>query len=276
VSYGREGWKVHCKLCLIERREQARTIRYAYLGTGNFNERTATVYADLGLWTAHVPITREVAAVFEHLSDPRRAPETKHLLVAPTGLRSGIERAIDREIANALRGKPSGLLLKMNSLEDRSLIRKLYDASRAGVPVRLIVRGICCLVPGVPGLSDRIEAISIVDRFLEHARAYVFMNNGAPLVYLASADLMERNMDRRVEVAFPLLHADVRQQVVEYLEHQWADVAKSRAIDAAQQNAYRHRNWKLKGALRSQIERYHYLKGGARHSPGHKSARRSS
>ena len=159
--------------------------------------------------------------------------------MAPAGLRSGLEALIDREIEQARSGRPSGILLKLNSLEDRAMIGKLYDASRAGVPVRLIVRGICCLVPGVAGTSDRIAAISIVDRYLEHARAYVFHAQGRLSVHLASADLMERNLDRRVEVAFPLRDPDVKAEVLRMLDLQWADTMKARVIDAQQENRYR-------------------------------------
>ncbi|MBV6404548.1 MAG: polyphosphate kinase 1 [Flavobacteriales bacterium] len=239
VLYSLEGLKVHGKLCLVERREGRQLRRYAYLGTGNFHEGTATRYADCGLFTADPELCREVAEVFHHLADRRHRPQVRHLLMAPTGLRSGLEVLIDREIEQARSGKPSGILLKVNSLEDRAIIGKLYDASRAGVPVRLIVRGICCLVPGIAGASTNIEGISIVDRYLEHARAYVFHAQGRQLVYLASADLMERNLDRRVEVAFPLRDAAARQEVLRMLELQWADTAKARIIDARQRNRYR-------------------------------------
>jgi len=195
------------------------------------------------------------------LRDPRKPLATKHLMSAPTGLRSGIERLIDREIAHALSGKAAAILLKLNSLEDRPLIRKLYDASRAGVRIRLIVRGICCLVPGVVGMSENIEVVSIVDRFLEHARAYVFHNAGKPLVFLASADLMERNMDRRVETAFPVLDPRLRAEILDYLELQWSDTAKARTIDAAQHNQYRHPKWNSRTALRSQMALYERLAG---------------
>lgn len=238
VLYGSEHLKVHCKLCLIERREQGRPRRYAYLGTGNFNERTATIYSDSALLTARPAITREVAEVFEHLRDRRRRPALRHLLMAPVGLRGRLEAMIDREIEASLRGKPSGILIKLNSLEDRAMIAKLYDAARAGVEVRLIIRGICCLVPGSSGTGDRIKAISIVDRFLEHSRVYVFHNQGAPTVHLSSADLMGRNLDRRIEVAFPLLDDDLKREILDILDLQWKDRQKARVIDAAQSNPY--------------------------------------
>jgi polyphosphate kinase len=263
VTYGREGSKVHCKLCLIERRENGRTVRYAYLGTGNFNERTATLYGDMAVLTANPDLTRDVAEAFALLADPDRQPRTRHLLMAPTGLRAAMERGIDGEIANALSGKPASILLKLNSLEDRPLIRKLYDASRAGVDVRIIVRGICCLVPGENGHSERITAVSIVDRFLEHARVYVFHNGGDPALYLASADWMERNMDRRVEAAFPLLDETLRTEVMRFLELQWSDNVKARTIDKRQSNPFRAKG-KGERTVRSQTAWYKILKEQSR------------
>jgi polyphosphate kinase len=264
VIYGREGLKVHCKLCLIERRESGRPRRYAYLGTGNFNERTATLYGDLALLTTDPALTSDAAAVFAHLLDHRKPLRTRALLAAPTHLRAGLERLIDREIYHAVRGRRAELLLKMNSLEDRPLISKLYDASRAGVRVRLIVRGICCLIPGVPGMSEHIEVISLVDRYLEHARVFVFHNTGTPEVYLSSADLMERNLDRRVETAFPLRDAGLRQVVMDFVELQWRDQAKARTIDAEQGNTYHHARWQRPGALRAQTAVYTQLAKGVK------------
>jgi polyphosphate kinase len=245
VLYSYENLKVHCKLLLIERLDGQRERRYAYLGTGNFNERTSRIYADIGLITADPVIADEVAEVFTHLTNRRHKPVLKNLLMAPIGLRSGMERLVDAEIANALSGKHAEIFLKLNSLEDPALIDKLYDASRAGVKVRLIVRGICCLIPGVKGSSANIEAISIVDRYLEHTRAFVFHNNGAPLVYLASADWMERNMDRRVEVAFPVMDPALRREVLDFMELQWTDNVKARLLEHKQKNPYR----KAKGGL---------------------------
>ena len=239
VLYSYENLKVHCKLCLVQRRESGRLKQYAFLGTGNFNERTALTYSDSALITAHKGITHEVVEVFAHLEDRKHRPDLSLLLVAPMSLRNRLEALIDKEIEHALLGRPASVLLKLNSLEDREMIAKLYDASRAGVEVRLIVRGICCLVPGIPGMSERITAISIVDRYLEHARAYVFHNNGKPLAYLSSADWMERNLDHRVEVAFPLLDSALRDEMVRLLEVQWSDNVKARMIDEAQTNPYR-------------------------------------
>ena len=184
-------------------------------------------------------MTREVAQVFAHLDDRKHRPLFRQLMMAPTGLRSGIDALIDNEIEIAMKGRPASILLKLNSLEDREMVRKLYHASNVGVEVRLIIRGICCLATEVPGLSDRIEAISIVDRYLEHTRAYVFGNDGRPLVYLSSADLMGRNLDHRVEVAFPITDPRLKQEVLELLDLQWRDRVKARVIDRAQENPYR-------------------------------------
>lgn len=238
VLYSYERLKVHCKLCLVERTERGRMKRYAYLGTGNFNERTSRLYVDSALLTARESITREVEGVFAHLRDRRHRPVQEHLMVAPLTLRTRLEQLIDKEIELALSGRPAEILLKLNSIEDRAMIRKLYDASNAGVNVRLIVRGICCLVPGVKGMSENITAISIVDRYLEHTRAYVFGNNGKTLLYLSSADWMGRNLDRRIEVAFPILDPALKQEVLDILEIQWSDRVKARLIDVRQTNPY--------------------------------------
>jgi polyphosphate kinase len=258
VLYSYEHLKVHCKLCLIERQTASGPHHVAYLGTGNFNEKSARLYADAALLTTHKDITQEVGEVFKHLQDRSHRPRTQLLLVAPMSLRSRVEALVDKEIAAALSGRPAGIFLKVNSLEDRALIEKLYDASRAGVRVRLIVRGICCLVTGVPGVSDGIEAISIVDRYLEHTRAYVFENEGDPLVYLSSADWMGRNLDRRVEVAFPLLDPALRAEMMRILEVQWSDTVKARIVDRKQTNPYREQT-AGKRSVRAQEATYRML-----------------
>lgn len=263
VNYGYEGLKVHAKLCLIERSVNGRRKRYAYLGTGNFNERTARIYTDSAMITSDGALCEEVSEVFAHLADRRHAPRTRQLLVAPTNLRDSLEAMIDTEIRNAALGLAQGITLKLNSLEDHALISKLYDASRAGVPVRLIVRGICCLVPGVPGLSERIEAISIVDRYLEHARVYAFANGGQPKVYLSSADWMGRNLDRRVEVAFPIKDERLHEELLQLLEIQWNDRTKARVLDARQANGKRRAMRGMRNG-NAQRDTYTYLrKAGA-------------
>ncbi|MGV3636519.1 MAG: polyphosphate kinase 1, partial [Flavobacteriales bacterium] len=265
VLYSYENLKVHCKLCLVERQEKGRTVRYAYLGTGNFNERTSTIYTDMALLTAQPTMTREVAEVFKHLADRDHRPALSHLLMAPLTLRGSLEACIDKEIEHARTGVEAAILLKLNSLEDRALIRKLYDASRAGVNIRLIIRGICCLVPGVEGLSSNIEVISIVDRFLEHTRVYAFVNGGRPTVMLSSADWMGRNLDRRVEVAYPVQDAELRATILDLMELQWQDRSKARRIDVLQTNPYRGGESR-DPATRSQLVTHRYLRQRARNS----------
>lgn len=260
VMYSHEGVKVHCKLCQVERVERGRTRLYTYLGTGNFNENTSRLYADSALLTASAGLGREVAEVFHHLRDRTHQPRVERLLVAPMGLRSGLEALIDREIENALQGHPARITLKVNSLEDRALIRKLYDADRAGVHVRCIVRGICCLVPGVKEMSRRTEVISIVDRYLEHARIMVFHARGRDQVFLSSADWMGRNLDRRVEVAFPIQDPGLAGELITMLELQWADDQKARIVDAGQRNLRKahvpgHRPIRSQAAFRTYLSR---------------------
>lgn len=262
VVYGLPGFKVHSKLLLIERIERRKLKRYAYLGTGNFNEQTARIYADMALLTTRNALTGEVAAILSSLMRAETPGHTKHVTTSPDHLRAFLERSIDREVEQAFLGKPASVFLKMNSLEDKPLIRKLYDAARAGVKVRLIVRGICCLMTEVPGHSDRIRAISIVDRFLEHARAYVFHNAGDPVVYLSSADWMERNMDWRVEAAFPVLDKKLKAEVIQFMELQWRDNVKARTIDRDQTNPYRERRPNAR-MVRSQVAWYALLKRAA-------------
>lgn len=263
VLYSYENLKVHCKLCLIERTMKRGPRLYAYLGTGNFNERTSRIYSDSALLTTHSGITMEVAEVFRHLVDRRHRPDLDLLMMAPLTLRDRLEALIDKEIEHAVKGRKAEILLKLNSLEDRALIRKLYDASSAGVRVRLIIRGICCAVPGIAGLSANIEAISIVDRYLEHSRVYWFHNAGEPRIFLGSADWMGRNLDRRIEVAFPVLAKDLREEMEQLMELQWKDRTKARIINADQSNPYR-KVQKGKKAIRAQADTYAFLKRSTR------------
>ena len=225
--------KVHAKLLLITRREAAEaTHQYAYLSTGNFNEDTAELYTDHGLFTADERLTREVAAVFNYCHD-RVAPAApfEHLLLAPFGLRPHLNELIDHEIKLAHKGAPAYIILKINALQDPSLIARLYAASKAGVRIELIIRGIGCLVPGEAGLSEHISQRGLVDRNLEHSRVYVFGNGGEEKVFVSSADWMTRNLDRRVEVAFPLLDETLRAEVRQLLDFQRADNVKARDFD---------------------------------------------
>ena len=238
AMYSRPGIKVHGKLALAVRREGAERRRYCYVGTGNFNERTALHYTDVGLLTADARITGDVEAVFLHLAGENPVPTFAHLMVAPFTLRDGLYGLIENEIAAARAGQPSGITLKLNALEDPAIIGRLYDASRAGVPVRIVVRGICCLLAGVEGMSATVSATSIVDRYLEHTRIYVFHAGGEEKTYLASADWMTRNLSHRVEVAVPLYDPEVRRQVAALLTLQLADDVKARVLDHRRDNRY--------------------------------------
>jgi polyphosphate kinase len=230
VIYGYPGLKTHAKLAMIVRREAAGVRRYCHLSTGNYNERTAKVYGDLGLLTADESITVEVEQVFNMLTGYAERENYAHLLVAPQHMRIAFCERIRREAAHAAAGKRAAIIIKLNSLVDTAMIEELYLASQAGVPIQLIVRGICCLRPGVPGLSENIAAISIIDRYLEHARIYYFENDGQPEIFLASADWMPRNLDRRVEVGFPILAPELRQHVRQILDLQLSDNVKARVL----------------------------------------------
>lgn len=231
VFFGFPGLKVHGKICLVSRKESGQTQYYSYLSTGNFHESTAGLYTDLGLFTAHNEITREVHKVFE-LFENAIWPNYrfKHLVLSPFYLRNRLVRLINKEINNAKAGKKAFIKLKINSLVDEALIQKLYQASQAGVNVKLIIRGVCALVPGVKGLSDNIEVISIIDRFLEHSRVYVFCNDENPLYFISSADWMVRNIDRRIEVTCPIYNSEIKQEIDEILDIQLSDNVKARKL----------------------------------------------
>jgi polyphosphate kinase len=213
VVYGLVNLKTHCKLCLVVRKEAGGIRRYAHIGTGNYNRATASVYTDLGLFTANPTILDDVSEVFNALTGYSGKRSYRELLVAPLSLRSGLRALIEREIDHARAGRPAGFVFKINAITDPAMIRLLYSASRAGVREQLIVRGVCSLRPGLAGVSEHIEVRSIVGRFLEHSRIYWFENGGDPEVYIGSADLMERNLDRRVEVLTPVRDAGLRDQL---------------------------------------------------------------
>jgi polyphosphate kinase len=227
VIYGVRGYKVHAKICLIVRRTPHGLRRYVHLGTGNYNERTARVYTDFGLLTASPAIAEDATAFLSALTGYSDPPRLKKLVMAPTGLRERLLRLIGRERRRAEAGQPAEIVAKMNSLIDEEIIEALYAASRAGVQVRLNVRGICALRPGVPDLSTNIEVVSVVDRFLEHSRVYCFLNGGDEEVFLASADWMTRNLDKRVELMFPIEQPDHRARVLYALRAMFRDTAKS-------------------------------------------------
>ena len=230
VVYGLVGYKTHCKACLVVRREGNEIRRYCHLATGNYNVRTGGIYSDLGLFTCRETFGEDLTELFNLLTGYTRPIRFHHLIVAPTGLREALVAKIRREAEHARAGRPARLVAKVNSLVDRALIEELCAASRPGVDIDLIVRGICCFRPGLPGLTERVRVVSIVDRFLEHARIYYFLNGGDEEYLLASADWMPRNLDHRVEIAFPVLAPALRERIKEILDAQLADNVKARLL----------------------------------------------
>ena len=255
LIFGVKGLKVHSKACVIERMEDGKAKRYGFISTGNFNESTARVYTDFTLFTSNQEILKEVNKVFDFFEVNYKVSRYKHLIVSPHYTRSSLIKLITAEIENAEAGKPAGIRLKLNSLSDYALIDKLYEASRAGVKIKLIVRGICCLIPGVEGMSENIEAISIVDKYLEHPRVCIFENEANPKVYISSADWMTRNLDYRVEITCPIYDKIIQKELIETFDICWNDNVKARVLSEKQDNAYRRNN---KPALRSQFALYDY------------------
>nr|WP_321497800.1 polyphosphate kinase 1 [uncultured Methanolobus sp.] len=235
---GVPGLKVHSKLCHITRKEGNDIVHYSCIGTGNFNESTAKLYCDHMLMTRDPGITYEVDKIFDFFDHNYKVYNYEHLVVAPLQMRSKFEKLIDNEIKNVNDGKPAYIHAKMNSLVDSDMINKLYEASKAGVKVKLVVRGICSLVPGVEGLSENIDVISIVDKYLEHSRIFIFCNDGDEKYFISSADWMVRNLDRRVEVATPIYDMALKKELREYMDIQFADNTKARIINETQDNEY--------------------------------------
>ena len=231
VIYGLDGYKVHSKLCLITRKKKGKVSYITQIGTGNYNEKTSRLYTDLSLMTANVDIALEAAEVFQALSMGETVEETDHLLVAPHCLQNKVLHMIDREIEHAKAGEPAYIGLKMNSLTDKKIMEKLIKASKAGVKIDMVIRGICCLIPGVKGETDNIQVRSIVGRYLEHSRIYIFGTKGREKVYIASADFMTRNTLRRVEVAVPIYNTDIKMQVIEMFITMLSDNVKAREED---------------------------------------------
>lgn len=242
VLSGVPDLKVHAKLCMITRRQGGKDVDYAIVGTGNFNENTSAIYTDHALLTADPRITYDVRCLFDFLQSNYKTFNYKHLIVSPFQSRKRFSRLIQRETKNARAGRPASIHGKLNGLVDRKMIHRLYDASRAGVKVKLIVRGICSLVPGVKGMSENIEVVSIVDRYLEHSRILFFHNDGANDCFISSADWMIRNLDNRVEVTAPVYDEDLKAELWRYLEIQFADGVKARVINEAQDNLERANN----------------------------------
>jgi polyphosphate kinase len=259
VFYSFQNIKVHSKILLIRRLEKNKAIDYAYIGTGNFNAKTAKIYGDHGLFTANKSITKDLVKVFNVLKREVVQPKFKTLLVSPFNNRSSLNDLIQFEIDSALKGLPSGITLKMNALEDQQMIDRLYEASNAGVKIKLLIRGFCRLKPNVPNLSENITLISIVDRFLEHSRIFIFHNQGSEKMFVGSADWMTRNLDKRIEVLTPILDAKVFQELKHILHLQLNDTVKARMRDALDNNRY-VKQTEENPTIRSQYAIYEYLK----------------
>ncbi|MGB7394990.1 MAG: polyphosphate kinase 1 [Pricia sp.] len=257
LIFGVPGLKVHSKICLIEREEDDEIKRYGFISTGNFNESTARIYTDYTLFTAHEPILKELNKVFDFFETTYKINKYKHLVVSPHYTQKFFKKLINSEIENAKAGKEAFIKIKMNSLTSYKMVDKLYEASNAGVKIQLIVRGICCLIPGIKGMSENIEAISVVDKFLEHPRVFIFSNDGDDKIFISSADFMTRNLVNRVEVGCPIYDEDIKQELRDTFEISWNDNVKARIFNKAQNNAYRKND---KPKLRSQFAMYEYYK----------------
>ncbi len=257
VIYGVPGLKVHSKLFLITRKENNKILHFAHIGTGNFNEQTSRFYSDCSLLTVDKRITEEVNQLFTFYAHNSKRGSYQHLLVAPFFMRKRLHNFINKEIENAKAGKPAYITLKLNNLVDTESIKKLYEASGAGVKIKLIVRGICSLVPG-ESFSKNIEAISIVDKYLEHSRMFIFCNGGNEKYFISSADWMTRNLDHRSEVAVPIYDKVLQKEIQAIISIQWKDNTKARIINKKQDNQYRTTESKVK--VRTQDEIYKLLK----------------
>jgi len=256
VIFSEPGLKVHSKICLITRIEKDKEVNYANVSTGNYHEGSSKFYSDFALFTKDERITNEVAKVFTFIKKTIKPPKFKHLMVSPNQLKTNLIKHIEREISAALKGEKAYIKVKLNSLIEPDIINKLYEASEAGVEVKLIVRSLLSIVPQSKGLSSNIKAISIVDRYLEHSRCYIFYASGKEKVYIASADWMDRNFDRRIEVACPIYDADSKKTILDIFDIQWNDNIKARKWDASLKNVYRKTG---KKKVRSQIQTYEYF-----------------
>lgn len=257
VIYGVPGLKVHAKLLLITRVKNDITQRYSAIGTGNFNEDTARVYTDHLLLTTNIKITNEVHKTFNFFNVNYKKDNYYHLVLSPFSLRNKINLLIDNEIKNARAGKKAYIYLKLNNLSDTEMIDKLYEASSAGVNIKMIIRGMMSLVPGIKDTSENIKAIGIVDRFLEHSRFMIFCNNDDEECYISSADLMTRNIDHRIEVTCPVFDKNIKNELKEIFLIQWNDNVKARKLDSSLTNKFVKPGKKLH---RSQLDVYSYLK----------------
>ena len=257
LIFGVQGLKVHSKMCVIEREEENKTNRYGFVSTGNFNESTAKIYTDYTLFTSNQKILKDLNKVFNFFEVNYKIYRYKHIITSPHYTQNSFFKLIDQEISNKKKGKQAYIRLKMNSISSYKMIDKLYEASRAGVKVQMIVRGICCLIPGVEGMSENIEVISIIDKFLEHTRLYMFCNDDEPKVYISSADFMTRNIENRVEVSCPIYDKDIKEELIDTFNICWSDNVKARILNESQSNAYKNSK---EEKVRAQFATYNYLK----------------
>ncbi|WP_242132448.1 polyphosphate kinase 1 [Aestuariivivens marinum] len=255
LIFGVEGLKVHSKMCVIEREEGKKMMRYGFISTGNFNESTAKIYTDHTLFTSNQSVLKDVNKIFNFFNASYKMYKYKHLITSPHYTQSSIFKLVDNEIENAKVHNNGFIRLKMNSISSYAMVDKLYEASRAGVKIQMIVRGICSLIPGVEAMSENIEVISVVDKFLEHSRIYIFGNNNNPKIYISSADWMTRNIDNRVEVTCPIYDEDIKQEIIDHFNICWSDNVKARILDASQNNNYKVDTNKK---VRSQFAIYDY------------------
>jgi polyphosphate kinase len=262
VLYGFEGLKIHSKLIQIRRVTDKKEQLISYIGTGNFNEKTSRIYTDLGLLTANRKLGLEVSHVFEMMEQAIQSYTFRQLMVSPLNMRKRLLSLIQNEIRNAQGGKPAKIQLKINNLVDRTMINKLNEAAKAGVKVEMIVRGVCCLVPR-HSKKDSPEAISIVDRYLEHSRFMIFQNGDEPLYFISSADWMERNLDKRIEVGVPVYDADIQQELSYIFSLYWSDTVKARILDKHQKNKYRKTGDIHVHAQKELMEHYRHLESQA-------------
>lgn len=257
IIYSIPGLKVHAKVALVKKKTEGKLKSYAFFGTGNFNEKTAAIYADEALLSAHGEMTAELDEVFEYLGTQQNEPEFRHLLVSQFNITEALENKIDREIENVKNGGKGYIILKLNNIQDDIMISKLYEASQAGVKIELVIRAICCVIPGIKGMSENITVRRIVDRYLEHSRVYYFHNNGKEEYYLGSADWMKRNLYRRVEVVFPIYNTDLRKQIKKMIDLQLADNVKACFIDEGLKNIPIKNG---RERIQSQVKFHSYLK----------------
>lgn len=255
LIFGVAGLKVHSKMCVIEREEGKKIKRYGFISTGNFNESTAKIYTDYTLFTSNQKILKDVTKIFSFFETNYRIFSYKHLIVSPHYTQKTIFKLIDNEIEKVRNGKEGLIRLKMNSISSYLMIDKLYEASNAGVKIQMIVRGICCLIPSVKGMSENIEVISIIDKFLEHSRIYIFGSNEDTKLYISSADWMTRNIENRVEVSCPIYDKAIKEEIIDTFNISWNDNVKARLLNDSQENQYRVNN---KEKIRSQFAMYNY------------------